>query len=183
VPIHQLDGVEVRPLTCRDVDSVVEMVRGCSPDSLWQRFLGHSDPASALVGPLLHHAREQRIDLGAFRGGALLGLASLVAAADDLWEAALLVRDSHQGRGIGSLLTGSLEAWSRERGVDRISVVYLLGNRRVAALVRRQGRRTSGPVFDRGVVSQVVALDRRQVARNRLPHEQAVPDNCSPLSR
>ena len=69
-------------------------------------------------------------------------------------EAAVVVVDAFQGRGIGRLLLGHLAGAARERGIRKLRFTALLENAPMAALLRRvfgeesiRARRDEGPVI------------------------------------
>lgn len=57
----------------------------------------------------------------------------------EMAEAAVIVSDEYQGRGIGSLLLARLVAYARQVGIRYLRGVILLENNRMVDLIRRGG--------------------------------------------
>ncbi|GAA4705542.1 GNAT family N-acetyltransferase [Nocardioides conyzicola] len=132
--------LRIRPATPRDHALVLRLLREISAESAYLRFqtgLGR-EPAASVVTALLPDG---------LRGAALLAFAGDRLVAHGMWvrvsaapvaEIALLVADSHQGRGIGTVLADALVADLGARGLERIEVYASATNTAVARMVARQ---------------------------------------------
>jgi acyl-CoA synthetase (NDP forming)/GNAT superfamily N-acetyltransferase len=145
---------------------------GLSEQSHYLRFF-----SSSHVGERRYVDRLARLDgargaaIGAFVGGALVGVASYervdppgsvgpavapgaagAAAAGPAAEVAFTVEDAQQGRGVGTLLLEHLAAHARGRGVTRFVASALAGNQRMLEVFGEAGfdveRRTEGGVVE-----------------------------------
>ena len=73
------------------------------------------------------------------------------APVDGPAEIAFVVRDDHQGRGLGSILLEHLAAAARERGVRRFEAEVLAENNQMVRVFRDAGYQVSR-AFEEGVV-------------------------------
>ncbi|WP_245614047.1 bifunctional GNAT family N-acetyltransferase/acetate--CoA ligase family protein [Actinokineospora inagensis] len=76
----------------------------------------------------------------------------------DSAEVAFVVEDSHQGRGLGSILLEHLAAAARERGLRRFEAEVLAENAQMVRVFRDAGYQVSR-VFDEGVLHLEFAID------------------------
>jgi GNAT superfamily N-acetyltransferase len=147
--------VSVRELSTGDAAGVVAMVGRCGPETLYRRFLGPRRDAAEVLAAELRRGRLRGCALGAVAGGRLVGVASL-AAAVETWEAAVMVEDAWQGRGVGRALARRLAAAAAERGADTVRLVTLVETATaVRALVRDAGWRVAGGDAGGGVLDLV----------------------------
>jgi GNAT superfamily N-acetyltransferase len=132
--------VHVRPVGLADLAALEALWSRCSPDTRSRRFLGALARPSWLVGggPAL---TAPRLDLGAWIGVDLIGVASVVSDGADVWEVALLVEDAWQQRGVGSRLTADLVATATRHGVPRVVLTTPGDAQAVARLVERYATR------------------------------------------
>lgn len=131
--------VAYRSASAHDRAALEGLLSGLSPDSAYARFqtgLG-SAPSPAVVDALLPDG---------MRGGALLAWDGDDLVAHGVWirvgpsraaEVALVVTDSHQQQGIGTVLAERLIAAAGARGIERIEVFSETRNRAVARMVAR----------------------------------------------
>jgi GNAT superfamily N-acetyltransferase len=122
-----------------DRAALERMLSGLSADSAYARFqtaLGPG-PSAAVLDALLPDG---------VRGGALLGWDGEELVAHGVWvrlgpsraaEIAIVVTDSHQQQGIGTVLAARLVAAAQERGIERIEVFSETRNRAIARMVTR----------------------------------------------
>ena len=140
------DGAEVvlRPVRRDDQSRLAAMVEGLSEDARYRRFLV---PKSELTEAELryltdidHDDHDALVALDA-HGGAAVGVARYIRdpAEPDVAEAAVVVTDDWQGRGLGKVLLGRLADRARANGVGRFRGILLAHNRRALALVAHVG--------------------------------------------
>ncbi len=138
------DGREVRLRLVRPADKplFVEALRRLSPESRYARFLAAK--SSLNEGELRYLTELDGVDhfaLGALAGLGRdrrgLGVARFVRLEDepDVADAAIVVTDDAQGRGLGRLLFLRLVAAARERGIGRFRCDVLAANERMRALL------------------------------------------------
>lgn len=151
-------AVDTRLLEPRDSLAVDQMVLRCSRASLRRRFLGWRPPGS-LSAPIRAGIPAGRVDVGAFVADSLVGLGSLTPS-EDAWEAAMLVEDAWQGRGIGSKLGDVLAAISLGERCHPVDVYYSLGGVAAARLVGARGRDILPGTWEPNVIRRrVVPID------------------------
>jgi GNAT superfamily N-acetyltransferase len=132
--------IAYRPGSVRDRAALERLLSGLSPESAYARFqtaLGPG-PSPAVVEALLPDG---------LRGEAVLAWDGDELVAHGVWvrvgpsrvaEVALVVTDSHQRRGIGTVLAERLVEAAGARGIERIEVFSETRNRAVARMVRRR---------------------------------------------
>jgi acyl-CoA synthetase (NDP forming)/GNAT superfamily N-acetyltransferase len=130
-----------------------------------------------------HHGR---VAFGAFLGDELIAVGRYERLGDgDSAEVAFVVRDDHQGRGLGSILLEHLAAAARERGLSRFVAEVLGENGQMVRVFRDAGYRVSRAI-DEGVLhlefnidpteaSVEVARAREQAAEARSVHNLLHP--------
>ncbi|MFC0003963.1 GNAT family N-acetyltransferase [Micromonospora siamensis] len=140
------DGTEVvvRPATAEDLPAVVELHERCSPRSRQRRYLGGAgSPSPARLRRLLDPARGLTLLATAGSGGAtepVVAMANLLGEGDEA-EAALLVRDDWQRRGLGSALLRRLLGHADRAGTAAVLLHVQAENEPMLRTVRRLGRR------------------------------------------
>ncbi|NUR69376.1 MAG: GNAT family N-acetyltransferase [Hamadaea sp.] len=121
----------IREATAADLDDVLAMHRRCSRESLYRRYVsGVGTPPAALLARLLAAGTVVAIAAGGPDDGRLVGMASLVG---DPAEAAILVEDAWQRRGVGTRLARRLAGTVR----GKILVHVLAGNQPAGRTIRR----------------------------------------------
>ncbi len=130
-------AVSVRALVPGDVERLGRMFSRSSPGTIYRRF--HSPyprvPEWALerLGNVDHRDAESLV---ATVGDEVIGHAMYVRASDGSEaEAAVVVEDGWQSRGIGKLLLSRLAAEGRGRGIEYFVCVTLAENRRASLMV------------------------------------------------
>jgi GNAT superfamily N-acetyltransferase len=131
----------LRPVAAHDEIAVRAFLEGVSPESLRRRFFGVADVA-----------RTARSLVGGY-GAADFGLVACSADASSEivahagWyridaeraEAAFLVTDGWQGKGLGALMLSRLAEVAEQRGVATLVADVLPGNRAMIAVFERCG--------------------------------------------
>ncbi|MFG1676664.1 GNAT family N-acetyltransferase [Micromonospora sp. NPDC049282] len=140
------DGAEVsvRPATADDdVPAVRELHAGCSARSRQRRYLsGAADPSPARLRRLLEPARGSTLLVTAGSGGAaepVVAMANLLGEGDEA-EAALLVRDDWQRRGLGSALLRRLLGHADRAGYAAVLLHVQAENTPMLRTLRRLDR-------------------------------------------
>jgi GNAT superfamily N-acetyltransferase len=152
----------LRPIVPDDRDAIVAFVARLSEDSRARRFLrpvDHlTDEELAYFTQVDHEDHEALVAVDPAQGE-LRAVARFVRFVDDrdLAEAAVVVEDAWQGRGLGSLLLEELARRARARGIRRFRVLMRADNRRAADLFGRLGTVVSRSMDD-GVLDLEVAL-------------------------
>lgn len=132
-PLH------VRPVTAGDVPALAALCHHLSPRSRYQRFFGTSSVvAEGYLTRLL--TGEATLDaVVAVRGGQVVGVGSTHPMTVHRAELALVVDDTVQAAGIGTLLAEDLVARSLVRGVRQLCAEVLRTNAQVLDLLRHLG--------------------------------------------
>jgi acetate---CoA ligase (ADP-forming) len=133
-------AVRLRPLDADEESELRRFLAGVSDGSLYSRFFGTPDLDRAAAS-LADCARPGDVALVA-RGGAQLSIvahASAFRVGEDLAEAAFLVADEWQGRGLGSILLSRLAAVARARGIATLVAYVLPENHAMLAVFQRSG--------------------------------------------
>ncbi len=138
------DGSEVvlRPFRPgRDLSAWCEMIRNCSPETLWRRFeLRRRDTILARPEDFCRCDPGNDFILIAERQGKILGEARLcLCLAEGIAEFCVLVADPWQGLGLGSLLTDAAVDAARRLGVRRLLVEVVPENVRIVRLLEKRG--------------------------------------------
>lgn len=182
--------VHLRPIAPGDAGALVEMHSRLSERTVFLRFFG----AYPKIPPrdlerfttVDHH---DRVALIAVLGDEMVAVARYERVDADSAEVAFVVRDDHQGRGIGSILLEHLAAAARECGIRRFVAEVLAENRQMIRVfidagyqVRRE--RDAGVLhleFDIGPTDRsiAVAMDREQAAEARSVHNLLHPGSVA----
>jgi acyl-CoA synthetase (NDP forming)/GNAT superfamily N-acetyltransferase len=151
--------VHLRPILPSDADALVALHDRLSARTRYLRYFGphpHLSPREIEHFTVVdHHARvafiallgDEIIAVGRYEGMSAAGAAGAGGPA----EIAFVVRDDHQGRGLGSILLEHLTAAARERGVRRFEAEVLAENSQMVRVFRDAGYQVSR-AFEEGVV-------------------------------
>lgn len=135
-------AVVVRAIRPDDAARLEEMFHRLSAESIYRRFATPvTRPDPAMVARLVTVDYHDRLALVAEIDGEVVGVARYDRLAPrpgqlDEAEAALIVEDAWQGRGLGTRLLWRLTAAARERGVQAFVAVVLGENRPMMGLLR-----------------------------------------------
>ncbi|MGR6318116.1 GNAT family N-acetyltransferase [Micromonospora soli] len=161
--------VRVRSATVDDLPGVVELHEACSARSRQRRYLsGAALPSPARLGRLLEPTRGLTLVATAGHGGEaapVVAMANLLGEGD-VAEAALLVRDDWQRRGLGSALLRRLLAHAERVGYASVELHVQAENTPMLRTVRRLERPTSVE-RDGSVLSVTVPLAVHPVGPSR----------------
>jgi ribosomal protein S18 acetylase RimI-like enzyme len=135
-----VNGLTIRPLRNGDTQTVAALFERLGDRSRERRFCGAKP---RLSGPeLAHLARvdsRHNVLVGYLDGDPEpVGIARLVRDGTSA-EIAFEVADTHQGRGLGSILASELAADARAAGITHLVATVCGDNARVVALLKRLG--------------------------------------------
>ena len=146
VEIELRDGAKliVRPVRPADKEAIRKAFRRLSPETRYRRFLSIteelSDQQLRYLTELDHHEHEALIAYDPETGYGI-AVARFVRLPDDpaVAEAAVVIGDSWQGRGLGTALSALLAERGREEGVERFDATLLAGNERMIHVLNSLG--------------------------------------------
>jgi RimJ/RimL family protein N-acetyltransferase len=144
--IELRDGsrVDVRAVRAADKDAIRSAFEHLAPESRYARFLALFDTLSdaqlRYLTEVDHHDHEALVAYEP-EGGRGVAVARYVRSPKDpaVAEAAVVVDDGWQGRGLGTELVRLLADRAREEGIDRFDATLLADNERVLNLLRSLG--------------------------------------------
>jgi acetyl coenzyme A synthetase (ADP forming)-like protein len=132
--------LRLRPPTSADADAVLEFLQGLSERSLYLRFHGIRRIDSTVVEAVLDPDWVEEGSLAGWLGDRVVGLANYVRLRDpSAAEAAFVVADSEQGRGIGTRLLEQLSTRAAATGVRRFVAEVLAENRAMLGVFTETG--------------------------------------------
>jgi GNAT superfamily N-acetyltransferase len=149
--MQTLDGglsVSLRPIRPEDRASLRSEFLRLSPESRYRRFFAHLSDLSdemltymTCVDGVDHYALVATIDSPDLKTERGVGVARFVRSLEDraAAEAAVIVVDDMQHRGIGRLLALALTAAARERGITRFCGEVLASNGPMIDALRASG--------------------------------------------
>jgi ribosomal protein S18 acetylase RimI-like enzyme len=135
-----VDGVTIRPLRNGDTGTVSALFERLGERSRARRFCGAKPRLSELeLASLARVDHAHHVLVGYLDGDPEpVGIARLVRSGTSA-EIAFAIADSHQSRGIGSILAGELAADARAAGITELVATVCGDNPRVLALLKRLG--------------------------------------------
>ena len=131
--------VRIRPATAADEDRLRALHEAASDRSIYLRYFSLNRRIGDWYVDKVLHGGEEEIVLVAEQHGTVVGMAGCTrigGTADG--EVAMLVADSHQRRGVGTLLLEHLAAVARQAGMRSFVADTLAGQRAHAAGVHRR---------------------------------------------
>jgi GNAT superfamily N-acetyltransferase len=143
-----VDGLRVcvRPVTPDDRDRILQGLRSMSVETSYRRFFTPTFyPSEETLRYLTHVDGEQHMAIGAVdctrEGEPGIGAARYVRLPEEpaVAEAAVVVLDAYQQRGIGSLLIAALSRYAAHHGVECFRGFVLAENRSFLAFLRNLG--------------------------------------------
>jgi len=168
VTLRDGSHVVVRPISVTDAEPLRAGFERLSEESRYRRFLAPVRLNESMLRYLTdvdHHDHEALVALG--EDGAVVGVARWVRLRGDpqAAEAAVVVGDDWQGRGMGTALLGLLADRARAEGIQRFTALMLAGNREALTLFEDLG---PVKILDRG--SGTVELEITLPPRGAGPH-------------
>jgi acetate---CoA ligase (ADP-forming) len=132
--------LRLRPPTAADEGAVLEFLQGLSERSLYLRFHGIRRIDGALVESLLDPDWVETGSLAGWLGDRVVGIANYVRLRDPRSaEAAFVVADAEQGRGIGTRLLEQLAERAAATGVTRFVAEVMAENRAMLSVFTGAG--------------------------------------------
>ena len=124
-------SAHLRPVRAEDEARIAAFHRALSLDTIrFRYFSGLAVLPKLILRRFSHPDPERECVLVAEVSGELIGLASYHRrGSEDSAEAAFVIADAHQGRGLGTLLLEALAQHARAHGVARFHADTLVGNR------------------------------------------------------
>jgi RimJ/RimL family protein N-acetyltransferase len=136
--------VAVRPVIAADKEAIRSAFARLSPETRYRRFLSLaealSDEQLRYLTELDHHDHEALIAYEPkTRNG--IAVARFVRSPEDprVAEAAVVVGDDWQGKGLGTALSALLAQRGREEGVQRFDATLLAGNEQILHVIDSLG--------------------------------------------
>jgi acyl-CoA synthetase (NDP forming)/RimJ/RimL family protein N-acetyltransferase len=142
----------VRPITPEDADRLRAFHQSLSPETVYFRFFAPYPVLSQRdVERFTTVDYDDRVALIALVGDDIVGVVRYDRIGPDDAEIAFVVRDDHQGRGLGSVLLEHIASAGRERGLRRFTAEVLPNNRKMLAVFEEAGY-ASETSYEDGVV-------------------------------
>ena len=121
--------LRLRPPVAADADAVIAFLEGLSERSLYLRFHGIRRVDQALAESLLDPDWVETGSLAGWLGDHIVGIANYVRLRNpSVAEAAFVVADEEQGRGVGTRLLEQLAARAAETGITRFVAEVMAEN-------------------------------------------------------
>jgi len=133
--------VHVREATKEDKELLKEFLLSLSPETISNRFFGIGIDREAALSALI--PKESDYALIAMREGKVIAHASYHVISDKRAEAAVVVADAYQGKGLGTILLGQLVQTAEKRGVLVFDAFVQPENYRMISVLRRLGYQVS----------------------------------------
>jgi acetyltransferase len=142
-----IDGREfiLRPIRPEDEPLEAEMFEGLSDQSIYFRFLGYKPQVTHEFLSRLNqidYDREMAI-IAEVREDGRTKMAGVVRIIADAWgevaEFAILVADSWQDQGLGSIMTDYMLEVARDKGIRTLNASVLLTNSKMLQMLKRRG--------------------------------------------
>jgi GNAT superfamily N-acetyltransferase len=169
-PVRLRDGgaVVLRPMADDDGPRLVRFHESLSPESQYLRFFNaHAHLSDHEVTRFTHVDHVRRDAVVAMDGDDIVGVGRLDRTCDGHEaEVAFVVADTHQGRGVGTMLLRRVIERAAELGVERLVAETLLHNDRMLAVFRRTGLPYVSRFGD-GVIHVTLTLIGRAAASSR----------------
>lgn len=155
----------IRPIAEDDGDLLQEFHSRLSPETIYYRFFAPYPTLSKRdIERFTRVDYEDRVALIATISGVMVAVVRYDKVSEDEAEVAFVVADTHQGRGLASVLLEHIGAAARERGLRRFIADVLPENRRMINVFREAGY-TAQQSFDEGVIRLTLDLEPTDTAQ------------------
>ncbi|HSJ54301.1 MAG TPA: GNAT family N-acetyltransferase [Anaerolineae bacterium] len=150
--VHLRDGtaVTIRPIVPEDAPLLQALFHRLSPESIFFRFLGRPKELPRQQAERLANLDYRRqMAFVATLGGDIIGVARYAQSSyheEGLMEAAVVVEDEYQSRGLGTILLNHLSDYAREQGVLAFLASIHQTNDRILGFIRKSGLRTESRI-------------------------------------
>lgn len=139
-PDAEPSGVSVRPIEPEDARRLLDFHARLSIDTTYSRFFGvHPQLSDVELRRFTHVDHHDREALVAIHDDEIIGVTRFDQLGDGRAEAAFVVRDDWQNRGVGHLLIRRLITRAREEGIPGLVAETLTSNTRMLAAFRGSG--------------------------------------------
>ncbi|HUE86115.1 MAG TPA: GNAT family N-acetyltransferase [Vicinamibacterales bacterium] len=171
--------LRVRPLGPDDAAPLNRFLEALSPDSVYFRFF-NPRPAQAAIDRLLSADGDDEFALVAECGGDIVALAQYarITGQPGSAEAAFLVADAMQGRGVGTRLLEQLADHARPRGIETFYAWVMSANHRMLQVFVDSGF-TVRSKSDQGVLEVVLSLEQTTTFTSRSAARASVAARAS----
>jgi acetyl coenzyme A synthetase (ADP forming)-like protein len=171
--------LRLRPLRPDDEAALRQFLAQLSPDSVYFRFF-NPRPDPRVVTELLAASGEDDCALIAECGGAIVALAqySRFRADRSKAEAAFLVADAMQGRGVGTRLLEQLAEHARPRGITTFHAWVMGANHRMLQVFVDSGFSVQS-TSDRGVIEVALSLEPTPAFASRSAERASIAARAS----
>jgi acetyl coenzyme A synthetase (ADP forming)-like protein len=171
--------LRLRPLRPDDRTALHRFLEALSPDSVYFRFF-NPRPAQAAIDRLLRAEGDDEFALIAECGGAIVALAQYARIEEQpaAAEAAFLVADAMQGRGVGTRLLEQLADHARPRGITRFYAWVMSANHRMLQVFVDSGF-TVQSKSDQGVMEVVLSIEQTDLFASRSAARASVAARAS----
>ena len=170
--------LRLRPLVADDAARLHRFLDQLSPDSVYFRFFS-LNPTPATIDRLLQADGDREFALVAEWGGEIVALAQYARLDDvDRAEAAFLVADAMQGRGVGTRLLEQLAVHARSHGVRTFHAWVMGANHRMMRVFADSGFAIRSK-SDQGVIEVVLALAETPVFASKSSARASVAARAS----
>ena len=181
--------VRIRPITVDDDERVLQLYAHLSPESMYLRFFSAVPAEMARdIERLTEVDQDEHVVIAAEVDDELVALARYDRQPPgDVAEAAFVVDDEHQHRGLGTLLLEHLAAIGRERGIRRFIATILPHNRPMLEVFRDAGYEVTSR-FEQGTISVSFSIDptdaslAAQLGREHLAEARSIRELLAPSS-
>ncbi|MGC9178703.1 MAG: GNAT family N-acetyltransferase [Vulcanisaeta sp.] len=127
--------LEFRELKSNDSKLVIDLYNSLSNESIYYRFRGFFKDFERYIESVFSDPRN--IIYGAFIGNELVGVLEAVYLSDGCYEMAIVIKDNHQGKGIGTKLVAYAINDLKKRGAKTLIAHTTPDNYRILAISRK----------------------------------------------
>jgi acetyl coenzyme A synthetase (ADP forming)-like protein len=171
--------LRLRPLRPDDEPALQRFLEQLSPDSMYFRFF-NLRPDPAVIHALLHADGDKNVALVAECGTNIVALAQYARFAHDgtKAEAAFLVADAMQGRGVGTRLLEQLAEHARPRGIQTFHAWVMGANHRMVQVFVDSGFSVQSK-SEQGVIEVALSLEHTPAFASRSAERASVAARAS----